>query len=456
MNITNSVVVLACEILAFWVIVIIAFLLSGPKDVFTTHYWHKKVSKKKLRKKRQTREVREMRVLKEDLENREIATFPLNGAKLQKILQLGIALNQKLTQEDSDNEKAGDHWLCNYRCVWFAIYQIIVATPLASIAAICAIPPLPSATFGFVVSVLCGAWFGYIIVSEKTRAGITRFGEYAGFLDSGLQFRVPIFEQVSRIIVLQNMDYGPGTENKKNAESDVDEVDINGMLGGPSNPASGIFEIILHGAYKARISVRVGIRVRRADRNSWYWWMFEFTNPGEIGETIASTIQSILSTKAREVTPEEDDPAGSVEDKVRRKFRGFVDAVPEITGAIIAALYELTRERLGGLLPISVAITSIELPPEFTQLLVELDEAEIRREVEDKAGHGRANRWSQVCKKVASLAVELSLDPQDILRILDRDTALAIAQQPGGDIDRYIKSAIVPLVEAIGNKTKPK
>jgi hypothetical protein len=414
---------LLAEIAGFWILTILCFMVFYGPDVLKTSRIVKRTEQEKERQRAEENIEREK--IQDDL-NKNVKIAPLQTKKdssrpikqdvIDQLLENGVALNHTLTQEDTDNELPGDHWLSANRWLWFAIYQIIVGYPISCIFLL-GFTPTTSATVGFLFSVVLGAYYGVLTIPEKMRAGINRWDKFTNFLGSGLQFRVPILE-TAEAIPLQNMVWGPGAHSDKNS-SHMGEYHLEGATGSASNPSPGVINVALHGTYMTGLTVKITLRVKRSRQDAWYRWMFEFANPTEIGEVIADITQAIITTKAREIQEEElnhnlDVSKGNIKVEMDKRLKRFLDEVPEITGKVLLALYEVSLGRLAGIMPISVAITEVTPPVEFTNLLLMLDTARVEREVEEQAGMGRRDRWDALQAERDGRTVDNNLVNLDI------------------------------------------
>ncbi|MDP3997017.1 MAG: hypothetical protein Q8P73_00750 [bacterium] len=343
-------------------------------------------------KKKKKRHLRDETRLKDDLEGTK-ATVGVNIVRLitpdssgredrEILVNLGVAENRRADREDKPLE--GDHWLCDGRPLWLAAFQLVpmlaIAMPLALIFDAFFTPLIV-----FVAVTLAWIPFSWWSVEENTRFGVRRFGrQLNGYLRPGLVFLVPWFE-VGYVVTLQNFVWGP-----RGGEDPNDAFHIGGAMGdGQGNPEPGVFNVMLLGRWSIKVVIAITARVRRARKLAWYRWLNDYSSPEDLGEQFAAVVGSITSTKAREVDSEgsgdKDDPRQAFE-----AFLRFLNRTPEISGSSLLALQELGRERLGGVLPVSVAFANVIPGPELAGLLQRVDESSVGRLQDQMAGKGVA------------------------------------------------------------------
>lgn len=464
--------VLTVYIALFWILVFALCLIYSGFDfsIFFTSYIPPRTPQGAAaeRNARQLQESEEEKIIQEDLQNNVAISKLLkkgevlpNVSETEQLLELGIALNQRLSQQDADNEVPGDHWLSYYRWAWFMLYQLIVGGMVIVVVSPFFPDPRLNARIGLVVSIVLGLYYGALLIREKHRGRITRFGAHVSFLHSGFQMRVPLIER-SRGISLANMVWGPGGTHGEDEEDDeeeaLDEFHLEGSTGDPSNPQPGVNTVTLHATYDLGTTTKIVLRVRRASHADWYRFSYEFANPTEIGETISDITRAVLTTRAREISKKSEVPGPGatdvqIKELIEKRLTTFIDSVPEITGQILLALYEVSRERLGGILPISVAITAVQPSESFKNLLLRLDTAQVDREASAIDGLGTAERWKNIADGTSVLAKKYG--EEFVLNLLRSDMGLEVAQQQN-PADQLWKAYIAPIVQKLGGPNPPK
>ena len=463
----SSFYVLAAYIAIFWIVVCGSYWVYEGFDtsIFFTSYIPPRTPQEAAAQRtlRQQQEAQEEKIIKKDLtRNVKISTLLAKSESTkstEQLLQLGIALNQTLSQQDADNEAQGDHWLSYYRWAWFMLYQLVVGGAIILVTCLFLPDPNSNAALGLVVSIFTGVYYGSLMVKEKHRVRIGRFGGHVSFLRSGFQMRVPLIEE-NEGFTLANMVWGPGRvkkgdeEGKEYDEEELDEFHLGGSTGDLSNPQPGIIKIALHATYDLYVIVKIVLRVRRASMADWYRYTYEFANQVEIGETIADITRAVLTTRAREIfkNVSNDKVLDSQTAKaIAERLMSFIDSVPEITGQILLALYEVSRERLGGILPVSVAITSVEPSESFKDLLLRLDTAQVDREVSVIDGLGTAERWEQIVEGASTLTKKHG--PELVFSLLNTDIGLEVAQQQS-PFDQWFKTFLIPQLKTLTGPQK--
>ncbi len=347
------------------------------------------------------REARELRKDLEDVRNERgvnIVKYVRGGQAAERereaLAELGIAESRTAVRRDNNREKPGDSWLCDNRPIWLGAIQFFVTGALGGFITIIAVSvgvthPLVAATICFVVFVVASVILGlqnFYSVQENTRLGIKRFGEQLlGFKKPGFAILVPFGIEQPEVVPLQDMVWGP------NADGDTAEETFHlpGALGVETNPSPGVFRVVLNGRWPMTIIMAITIRVRRQYKRAWWLYLNAYTTPTEISEQIAAATVAVLSTQTREVETAVLEQVGrgrqqaqtqeEETDEAVRMLLVFVNRIPEISANILSALQEVGRERLAGLLPVSVSFANIIPTDDFQQMLQRIDQAKVKR-----------------------------------------------------------------------------
>lgn len=367
------------------------------------------------------------------------------------LLELGVALNQELSQRDFDREAMGDHWLSYYRWLWLGFEQFLLGGVLLIPLSLIPDNDFVIATIALILATAIVIYFGALNGEEKTRIAVRRFGKHVSFLDPGFQMIVPIIETY-KVISLANMVWAANKASEKGDKA-TQEFHLTGATGDEFNPEPGVINVFLR-AYGMKITLAIVVRVRRESPADWYRFAYEFANLHEVGQTIASIAQAVVTNMVREVMGDDEitKQSGDIKSAMEARLMGFINDVPEITGGILLALYELARERLGGMLIVSVAITSVQPSNDFTQQLIKLDTAQVDREASRIDGQGTGERWREMMGIVAKLCEDH--DPSLVLQTIDRDVRLEVARRENG-ADQVFNALLMPLVDKLGKSEKP-
>ncbi len=478
---TTCLLALLAYVVLFWVIVCGGYVVNHRSFSILLR---KITPRGEDKEARDTREADEKKKIKIDVEDK-IKIFRLRTrdkretTEPKQLLDLGVALNHTLDREDAYNEARGEHWLSARRPLWFGIIQYFLAAMFIPVFAallkvaklliefstdIFDTPTIPmwvieeipyeAAFLSFVTATVILGLNCYRIVPERWRMGVTRFGVYINILDSGLNFLLPFIESGSeRPFPLTNFIWGPGEEAEgeveENAptEAQTDIMHLPGARGGKSNPTPGVIVVTMARRYDLTLRIKVMLRVRRSSPEDWYRFLFDFSSTDEIGEQIADVVETVASTMIREVEAEEEDVKKPEPDKIAHLLREFMDQIPEIAGSILLSLYEVSRERLGGMLPVSVSVLNPDPDETYQEQLRKLDSAQIKRQTDDLAGQGTAKRWQNTAEPLIKYLQTLTTEQQDVVReLIGRDVQLEVASKPSG-VDALVSAIALGRVD---------
>ncbi len=390
----------------------------------------------------------------------DLRTIRITGQQAQQdaLVELGVAENRTAVVEDERNELRGEVWLCDGRPLWFALlYQLTPSLLLAYVsealfelpASIDAMIGVAAATLGWIVFSIWPFRFYNLafMVQENTRMGVKRFGKQRnGYLQPGLQFILPGLE-MQEDIAFQAFVWGPHTGD----EADAD-FHINGVAGN-MNPSPGLFKVLLRGRWMFDIVLQITVRFRKARKDAWWSALNRYRSFSEIGEQIAGTISTVLFTRTREIVKHEEEllkQEGINPEEPRailQQLLAVINKIPEISGVILQTLQQLGYDRLGGVLPISVAIVSATPNEELQQLLQTEDEAQVMCYREDLAGQAVKSRW----KHLRAAFGDPEVKAQDILRLDALEVQRQFAQAGGATnaLEGLIRAAFASKVQEI-------
>lgn len=449
----------AVAIFAFWAFVIGVYRLClGHVDFFSVDPADLEL---------ETVQMREGRLHAETIDiNKDIATImapitmvvPPAGTpppKQKPLIQLGIAENRVVSQRDLqfNIDDYCDLWLCDGRPVIFALLQaipVLVATALLSLPVLAdgvslttfvLMPFVWAGVSTLVVSLVIG-FFAYKPVAENTVIGVYRFGKQLnGFLGPGMQFVVPWIEEIDEI-PFQTLVWGPQT-------GEVDDgFHIEGIADIDTNPATGIFAPLLRGRWPITVIVQVTFHFERSRKKAWWEILNRWSDTKELGEQIASAINSVLVTRVREleITEEFHSPTEAMQG-----LNALQSELPETCGPIMQSLVELRVD-----LPVifeRVVISAVKAGDELQQVLQVQDEAWVTRYREEKAGEAVADRMANLFRIFKDNATGISdEDLRDaVLRLSEQEVQrlFALAGSKDGSVEALVRAFVAGKVQDV-------
>lgn len=418
---------------------------------------------------REAREAREERELINDLaqdvnvinfqvENVDQLLGTITKKDRRLLTDLGIAENRTAVREDEEAGKntPTDSWLSDNRPFWLACLQFTIGIIPALILGL--LMPVPLAVLvSFIGATVFIGLTSWTIVEENTVVGVKRLGRQCnGYLPAGPNFLLlpALNVEVPEIVPLYDIVWGPklGTAEDKDKEKEVeDRFHLNGALGSDENPKPGEFHVILYGTWAIKVIVLITLRVRRSRKKYWWHWLNSYASEQEIAEQIAGLSLAILTTLAREVKRDLDKyykkPPKNKEEEFRRSAAYvlvMLNRVPEISSSILFGMQELGRKRLGGIIAVSTAITSVVPEEKFMDLQQQADTALMSRLKQQIDADGTLARLNTVKKGLEGLTPE---DKKLLLQLEQMDTQRAFAQGKSG-IDTIVQAMGMNLTHA--------
>lgn len=370
------------------------------------------------------------------------------SANHELLVNQGIAENRAITREDEAQGRPGDMWLCSGRPLWFAVLQLLLSL-LISLPLYYGLrlPMVASIAIGLAIVTAFLGLFSFRTVEENSRLGIKRFGRQTnGYLRPGLQFVLPFGFEEDEEVPLQTLVWGLQGESLD--EEATGTYHIPGVAG-ESNPEPGKFIVPLLGRWRMTIEVQITLRFRNKWKSAWHDALNRYRNAYELGQQIAAAANAVLFTRAREIerrvlTEWRKDPAHTTDPQEDPQasivvFKRFQEEIPEIAGSILLSLIELGRERLGGVLIMSVAISTMTPSSELEELMQREDKIKYFRYEQMMEGKASRLRFQEIQAALEQVPDHLR---ETFLRLNENEVRRLFARsgEQGEPIDALIRA----------------